>query len=469
MLKSGKEFAPGIKRQDFPGNISKIKPEQVLDYVVQRHAAHRRGLHYDLRIGNRPMGMFSWAANEPPTEIDKDKQRVIRTNLHSSKYNDFEGEIPRPLYGAGFVSTHAKGKVLITHTTPNSIHYTLADKKHPVRYALVRPGQHFDKEWLLIKASLPEATGAEKPKYKSIPKEHLLEALKHLKPEDEVQPKVDGALHFVNIARHKPEILSHRVSKTTGKPVLQTERFYGSVPHIDFPRELNNSVLLAEVYGEKNGKPIPNQALSGLLNSSVGKALTDLKDRNITLKGVLFDIAKKQNHPIDVNEMSYKERKALLNQFMKYLPKGKFTVSEGTSDPKAAKKMVDQIASGKHPLTEEGVVIHKEHGAPQKYKLTEESDVYINGVFPAEKGSKYENKGIGGFTYSLTPGGHTVGKIGTGLIDSLRHDAHKDPDKYIGRIAVIHSLGQFDKSKAHRNPALLRIHSDYDINNPPRD
>jgi len=461
-----KEYAPGIPRKGYFPNTDKLKPGQLLDYVVQRHQATRRGLHYDLRLGNKPMGMFSWASNQPPPTHEGERMGLIRTNQHTADYNKFEGIIPAGNYGAGRVSTHEIGKALVTNTTPNTISYSLAHKKHPERYTLIKPEGYTDRQWILIKAITPTESGADKLHYKNIPESKIMEVLKGTKPNTEVQAKVDGALHFLNVG-HKQELLSHRKSKITGKPVVQTERFFGNVPHEQVPKELRNSVLRTEVYGEQNGKVIPNQELGGILNSSVSKALTDMKDRNIQLKGLLFDIAKLHGQPVDVNQIPYSERKKILNKFLSYLPKGKFEVAKGTNDPDEAVELYKDIKEGKNPSTVEGVVVHPEKGVPAKHKVMPEADVFITGTFPAETNSKYDGKGVGGFTYSVKPNGPTIGRIGTGLIDRLRIDAYNNPDKYKGRVAVIHSHGQFEKSQAHRVPALLRIHEDYDVNNPP--
>jgi bifunctional non-homologous end joining protein LigD len=440
-------YAPGIPRKDYLGNEKKILPKQILDYVVQKHLALRRGLHYDLRIGDKPMGMFSWALNYPPPKYEGDTIGAIRTNLHSSKYNKFEGEIPKGLYGAGTVSTYDKGKVLITNTTPTTISFSIADKKHPERFTLIHPGE--DKQWILLKNKTPDDAGAEKEHYKSIPKDKIIDFIKNLPSDYTTQPKLDGALQFVNLNKGKVEMLSHRISKTTGKPVLQTERFFGHRPHLDIPSDMNNSVFQAEVYAhDKDGKPLKSQTTSGVLNSTVENALNS----KIGLKAMLFNVSKLSGK--DVRDLPYDEKLKILEKAIKLLPKGKFHLPDKVND---SMQLWKDILNKKHHSTDEGLVIHPPQGTPFKAKVYPEQDVYIRSFFKATPGSKYHDNSVGGFNYSHTPDGPIVGKVGTGIDDLTRKLWHENPNAFIGRKTRVHSQGAYE-SGALRAPAFISMH-----------
>jgi hypothetical protein len=218
-----KEYAPGITRKDYFGDIRKVKAKQLLDYIVQSHNARKRGHHYDFRVGNRPMGMYSWAGQRALTDLHEgEKVPLARTNLHTHRYNDFEGEIPSG-YGAGTVKKHDKGRALITNVTDKSISFSTAHKKHPERYSLVHPGDEYgEKFWIGSKQKHPENPGVQKQHYRSVSEHKVEEQLKKIPDDHEVQPKIDGALQFVNLLKDKIEMMSHRTSKTTGKPVLHT-------------------------------------------------------------------------------------------------------------------------------------------------------------------------------------------------------------------------------------------------------
>jgi len=451
--------AKGIPDRKYYGSPFKDFNEgELIDFVIQKHLAERAGPHYDVRAGNKEKGLHSWVTKkelpEPGGQIG-----LIHQPVHSHKYKDFEGTIPAG-YGAGEVKKVREGKLLVTKKDEDkSISFTTADNKPEKRYALIRTGKDDIYQWLLSRASHLSHQGVEKEKYKDIPSDKIYDYIKNLKDTDVVQPKVDGALAIIQFIKKHPEILSHRRSKNTGAPIVHTERVFGKRPKTDIPNEFDNSILLGELFGERKGKAIPIQELGGILNSTVVNSLKKQTDQNVNLKTLLFDVARKGNQKVDKNEVPYNDRRALLEQIIKYLPKDKFTLPEEARGPEAAKKLLKQISSGNHPLTTEGVVIHPEKGKPAKAKLTYEHDVYIRDVFPGE--GKYRGVGAGGLRYSLTPTGPIVGKVGTGISDELRKLLMKNTADYIGRVARIKSQGQFEKTKAYRAPSLIAIHEDY--------
>lgn len=450
-----KEYAPGIARKDFFGDETKLKVKEIYDFVVQKHHARKAGLHYDFRIGNKNTGMFSWVLKNGLPKADNAMVPAIRTNLHSHRYNQFEGEIPSG-YGAGTVSKHDEGKVLITRMTPNTISFSIAQTKYPERYTLVKP-KLGGNVWLLVKSGTPNSTGSEKQHLKVVREDKLPEVLRNLPEGHVVQPKLDGALNFLNFINGKAEMLSHRYSKVTGKPVVQTERFFGEIPHIDLPPELRDAVLHAEVYGTKDSKPITQQETSGILNSSLSKAISDMKERGVDLKGMLFHIERKGKNPLGW-DTPYEERKAAIKEYLKYLPEGKFHLPEEAKTSDDALKLFNDIKNKTHGHTEEGVVIYPPTGAPSKHKVSPEQDVFIRKFFPGE--GKYKGIGVGGFEYSHTPDGKIVGRVGTGISDELRKMMHQNPDWFVDRVAKVTSLGE-QPSGALRMPVFHGIHEDY--------
>lgn len=451
-----KQFAPGIPRQHFPGDISKIKAKQLLDYVIQQHDAKRRGLHWDIRLGNKQMGLFSWATNRNPLTLHEgEKIPAARTNLHTHKYKDFEGEIPKG-YGAGNVSKVHEGKALVTHVDGKVISFSTADKKHPERFTMLDlTPEYGDKLWHMMKQTTPGETGAAKEKYKSLPEDKVIDYLKNLPKGATVQPKLDGALQFVRLLNEKVEMMSHRVSKTTGKPVLHTERFFGERPHFDIPKELKDSILLAEVHGTKGGKSIPVQDTSALLNSSIENSLNKQKENGVQLKAMLFGVARVGGK--DLNDAPYKLKKEILEKALEVLPKHKFFLPQELKSSEKAIELWNEIKNKVHQHTEEGVIIHPEQGTPVKAKVMPEQDVIIKGFFGGE--GKYKDVGVGGFYYSHTKDGPVVGKVGTGLNDDMRKLMHEDSKSFINRTARVHSQGQLP-SGALRAPAFISLHED---------
>jgi hypothetical protein len=446
-------YAPGIPSKSNLGDVNQLDTAKLYDLIIQRHKAHRAGDHYDIRIGDKNLGLFSWATKKELPEPGK-PIALFQQPVHSYNYKDFEGTLPFG-YGAGTVKKHHEGKVLITHKDEEGIHFTMADKRDPQRFVLVRPPTAYQKQWLLAKAKPLPKHETEKIKFKLIDGEKAKEIISKMKPGTFVQPKIDGALNLVKLLKDRVEVMSYRHSKQTGHPIVHTERFFGSVPRVNIPKGLVGSVLFAEVYGKKGNKVIPPQELGGILNSALAKSLQTQKERGIDLKASVFDIAQIGNKQIK-HDMPYAEKKKLLNQIIPYLPQNKFhPVEEKVSRPSALKLFQD-IQAGRHPMTREGVVIR--NGGRFKYKTTAEHDVYIRRFFAGE--NKYEGNAVGGFYYSYTPTGEVAGKVGTGISDDLRRDMFANPSKYIGRIARVEAQEKYP-SGALRMPVLIAIHEDY--------
>ena len=68
----------------------------------------------------------------------------------------------------------------------------------------------------------------------------------------------------------------------------------------------------------------------------------------------------------------------------------------------------------------------------------------------------------GGFTYAWEPGGKTVGKVGTGFNHAMKEDMLKNPDKYIGKVALVKAL-DLSKNKVLVKPSFAGWHVDKNI------
>jgi hypothetical protein len=417
-----------------PGSLPTFREGRVLDYTVQRHEAKRAGLHRDVRIGSRSHGLFSWATRKDlPSEGGK--IAIHEQPVHPHSYLGWEGDIPSG-YGAGKVSTEHLGKALITKSSPDELHATLASKRGTHRVAFIRG----PKGWLLARGQHPEPPPeAQKPKYRSLPIGQAKQAISDITPGTSVQPKVDGALVYVHL-KNRPEILSHRKSKESGKNVVQTERFWGGRPTLDIPREHHGKALLAELYGERNKKAIEPQELGGILNANIGESLRRQKEGKVKLKLMPFDLAG-SNSP-------YPERLAQVREIASHLPRSKITLPEEANTPSAAKRLFEKIRSGRHPLTKEGVVVHPPDSPGLKIKNVEEANVRIHSLFPGK--GKYKDS-HGGFYYADDKG-NPLGKVGTGFTDQTR----KDLPNYVGRTARVRYQERY-KSGRLRAPAFVGV------------
>lgn len=445
--------AMGLPNPEDYGDVSQLQLGQLYDYVVQRHLAARAGLHHDMRIGNPNIGLLSWAL---PKELPQPGQKrlAIQQPVHAHGYKDFRGEI-RQGYGKGTVERLDLGQILVTKITPEAIHFSTAHRRFPERYVMVRPKMG-DKNWLMLNTTKTEATPYKKIHYKLVEPAQAENVLNNLQSGSSTQAKIDGAAALVQLYKDHFDVLSYRTQKEKGYPIVHTERVFGQRPEIEIPKEYQGRTLRGELYGEREGKPIPPHELGGLLNASISKSLADQQAKKVKLKVMLFDILnKQQQHQLEV---PYEQRMAETKQVGSVLPQDSFGYPQEAKTPEEAKALLGRVQAGTEPSTVEGVVVHPPTGRPTKIKLRDEHDVYLREFFPGQ--GKYQDRGVGGFSYSHEPEGPIVGEVGTGFSDEERMNMHKNPSDYLGRIARV-SAQDKKPSGALFAPSYISLHEDY--------
>lgn len=115
-----KEASPRLS-PDF-GDLSVLDEGQILTLTVQEHRARKAGKHFDVRLGNPRLGMFSWATRKGfPAPGDKPRG-FYQTPIHPYDYKDFEGELTSG-YGAGKVRKVYETSVRILQATPDAVRF----------------------------------------------------------------------------------------------------------------------------------------------------------------------------------------------------------------------------------------------------------------------------------------------------------------------------------------------------------
>ena len=75
---------------------------------MQKHAAKRAGLHWDLRLEHGGV-LWSWAVRKGPSLDPADRRLAAHVEDHPLDYADFQSAIPGGQYGAGTVETWDRG------------------------------------------------------------------------------------------------------------------------------------------------------------------------------------------------------------------------------------------------------------------------------------------------------------------------------------------------------------------------
>lgn len=384
------------------------------EYGVHAHNALRAGKHFDLRL-SKDQDAHSWAIRNWPAPGEK--SLAVQQPTHTRSYMDWEGTIPEG-YGAGEVKLQDRGKVRVVESGPNKIKFFRFRGKEADEFNLIRTKGNY---WLLINTTPTkrEYNFPERPSYKEVPFSAALSQ------EGVMSPKISGAQGLVVLEEGKfPRVFSVR-RPVNGGVIEWTHKMPYLYKH-RVPRGINK-ILRAEVYLESpEGRALPEEQTSGVLNSGIDTAMEKMRTANAELRIMPFAVIGDEG-PYGA---PYENQLSQLSTISQQLPFLK--MPELARTPVQRSSMVKQIGSLKHPLTTEGVVIWGQR--PVKAKLVKDYDVYPTRVFPGL--GKHEGR-AGGFYYSRKPGGPEVGKVGTGLSDVLREEMWTNRERLTGRVARI--------------------------------
>lgn len=154
------------------------------------------------------------------------------------------------------------------------------------------------------------------------------------------------------------------------------------------------------------------------------------------MRPAVFDVVKYKGKSLE--RAGYREKLKALEEIRKELPE--FEIPDMAFTAEEKKALLNAIKEKKHPKTHEGVILwHADEPKPPiKSKFTVDHDVYVRDVFPViDSRTGKPRDEAGGFSYSLTPNGPIVGKVGTGFSSALRGDLFRRTNLYRGAVAKI--------------------------------
>src|SRR5258706_2354007 len=148
------------KFPETPEPKGRVRRNENLIFVVQRHAARR--LHLDLRLQING-ALASWAVPKGPPQEVGEKRLAVHVEDHPIEYATFEGDIPKGNYGAGHVDIWDQGTFEVEGNESAAEQVERGDLKLRLRgerlngrYVLVKMrNSSRGNEWLFIRKTDP--------------------------------------------------------------------------------------------------------------------------------------------------------------------------------------------------------------------------------------------------------------------------------------------------------------------------
>jgi len=458
------EFAPGIPSSKLIHPIPRVhheKPE-VWDMCLQRHMAERAGEHLDLRLIDKNDIAHSWAIPAAKLPAPGEKVLAIRQPSHTKEYSARKGtfEIEEG-YGKGTVQSSGLTPVEVVRSQPGHIRFnTYGGNKEGVQeYNLIET----PKGTLLHNITSTAESGVRgmggypipnaKPDYREIQTSEV----KFDDPNELHQAKLDGSHVTYALRGGRPiKIFSYRPTERASGVLEHTHKL-PDYRALKAPPGLDGTVLRGELIGvdKSTGRALPAETTGGLLNATVWNSREKQEATGAELRPFIFDVVRYKGKLME--QAPYAEKLKVLEEVQSKVPRLAIPPTARSADEKV--NLFSQIQSGKHPLTNEGVVVWKlDSSRPTKAKFRPDVDAEVVGVTPGQ--GKHTGR-VGALRVRL-PGRDTITNVGTGLSDALRTEIAKDPNSFIGRFAKVRTQQVFPSGRL-RAPSFSEWHLDKGI------
>lgn len=432
---------PGLPDRRYYGNLQWLKPEEVYTLLRQLHNAKRAGRHTDVRIGSPDFGLFSWAAPKD-LPMEGQKRLLITQPLHTWAYKDFQGPIYSK-YGQGTVKKLQQSPIVILQNTPDKIKFTRADKRNAPIYTMIKTRNN---NWLTTVQSDNAPTAIKtysKQHFKNI---SLQQAADMLDQGATAYPKIDGTGALAAVTRSGIDV--YGVNKDKQGNLIRYTDHIGGLRNMSIPKQLVGKTFRVQVSGTQGGAPISPNRLSGLLNANLQNSIAQRKRRGIQLYLTALAMTDKKDD----------YSKDAVNKLVSMLHTDKVRALPQITSRQQLAKHIALMRRGKHPLTQQGVIVQQQGKRPVKAKLQNDYDVQIKDIFPAET---KDQPRAGGFTYILPGQKEQLGRVGTGFTHQQLKEMLRNPEFYKGKLAKITAMSQYP-SGAFRAPVFKALRSEGD-------
>ncbi|MEX2540071.1 MAG: non-homologous end-joining DNA ligase [Actinomycetota bacterium] len=170
-------------------------------FVIQKHAAQRAGLHYDLRL-ERNGTLVSWAVRRGLPIIAGEKHFAAKTEDHPIAYLDFEAWIPQGEYGGGEMRIFDRGTYEAPEWEDGKMTIRLNGERVRGEYHLVRTKQG----WLIFLSKRSAPIPPPPPPMKPMMAESGHKAFDD--PDWTFEPKLDGVRTLAYVTPDATRLIS---------------------------------------------------------------------------------------------------------------------------------------------------------------------------------------------------------------------------------------------------------------------